>query len=59
MTRVSRDTDRLIHGKYNNTLVAPTFRPDALFALDENYIKAELKKLQLYDFYFNVIFNEV
>ena len=32
-----------VHGKYNNTLVAPTFRPDALFALDENYIN-ELSK---------------
>ena len=32
-----------VHGKYNNTLVVPTFRPDALFALDENYIN-ELSK---------------
>lgn len=27
------------HGKYDNTIVAPTFRPDALFALDEKYIE--------------------
>lgn len=33
-----------VHGKYNNTVVAPTFRPDALFALEENYIN-ELSKV--------------
>lgn len=27
------------HGTYNKTLVIPTFRPDALFTLDEKYIK--------------------
>jgi len=26
------------HGKYNSTTVAPTFRPDALFNLDDKYI---------------------
>ena len=33
------------HGKYNNTVVAPTFRPDALFALDENYLNEANKKV--------------
>lgn len=33
-----------VHGKYNNTVVAPTFRPDALFALNESYID-ELSKV--------------
>ena len=30
--------DLLAHGKYGNTLVAPTFRPDKLFTLDEAYL---------------------
>ena len=31
--------DLLAHGKYGGTLVAPTFRPDKLFTLDEAYLE--------------------
>ena len=31
--------DLLAHGKYGGTLVAPTFRPDKLFTLDEGYLE--------------------
>lgn len=30
--------DLLDHGKYGNTLVTPTFRPDKIYALEQNYI---------------------
>ncbi len=30
--------DLMAHGKYGDTLVAPTFRPDKLFTLDEAYL---------------------
>ena len=42
-----------VHGKYNNTLVAPTFRPDALFNLEDSYIE-ELSKasgIDIHDIY--------
>ena len=42
-----------VHGKYNNTLVAPTFRPDALFNLENSYIE-ELSKasgIHIHDIY--------
>ena len=42
-----------VHGKYNNTLVAPTFRPDALFNLEDSYIE-ELSKasgIHIHDIY--------
>ena len=28
-----------VHGKYGNTTVVPTFRPDKLYSLDEGYLK--------------------
>ena len=31
--------DLLAHGKYGGTIVAPTFRPDKLFTLDEAYLQ--------------------
>ena len=31
--------DLSAHGKYGNTIVAPTFRPDKLLSLDEAYLK--------------------
>lgn len=31
--------DLVAHGKYGGTLVAPTFRPDKLFTLDEAYLR--------------------
>ena len=30
--------DLSVHGKYGDTLVAPTFRPDKLYSLDEEYL---------------------
>ncbi len=39
------------HGKYGDTNVVPTFRPDALFTLDSNYIKelASVSNIEIID----------